>query len=88
MHTFEDSSWVDSMLEDTVISRRYGFIEWLVENDKIDFSNIKRIIRDYEVEDKEILEYYDLDFASKEETLLMLLAIKKNPISFLTSILK
>lgn len=37
MHTFENSSGVDRLLEDTVISARYGFIKWLVENDKIDY---------------------------------------------------
>jgi len=42
----------------------------------------------YKVEDNEAIEYYDLDFATKEETLLMLLAIKENPIDFLLSVLK
>ena len=68
--------------------KKFWFIQWLVDNDKIDFNNIKRIILNYEVEDNEAIEYYDLDFATKEETLLMLLSIQNNPIEFLISILK
>ena len=71
-----------------IISKHYWLIKWLVEKNRVDFSNIKRIILNYKVEDNEAIEYYDLDFATKEETLLMLLAIKENPIDFLLSVLK
>lgn len=71
-----------------VISKDFWFIQRLVKNCKIDFNSIKRIILNYEVEDNEAIEYYDLDFATKEETLLMLLAISDNPISDLISYLK
>lgn len=76
------------LLEMCLISKHYWLIKWLVEKDKADFSNIKRIILNYKVEDNKAIEYYDLDFATKEETLLMLLAIKGNPIDFLLSVLK
>ena len=76
------------LLEMCLISKHYWLIKWLVEKNRVDFSNIKRIIMNYKVEDNEAIEYYDLDFATKEETLLMLLAIKENPIDFLLSVLK
>ena len=38
-HLFLFETWTD-VLEDTVISKRYLFIKWLVENDKIDESKI------------------------------------------------
>lgn len=69
-------------------SKSFWFIKWLVDNDKIDFSNIKRIILNYKVEDNEAIDYYDLDFATKEETLLMLLSVEDTPIDFLTKIIK
>jgi hypothetical protein len=58
-----------------VISKEYWFIKWLVENEKIDFSNI---------------DFYFLqrEQYTKTESLLMLLAIQDNPIEFLISILK
>lgn len=67
------------------ISKRYGFIKWLVENDKIDrdknvlafkFSSVYT----YDGEDYE-------DYL-KECKLLMLLAIQDEPIRFLCEILK
>lgn len=77
MHTFEDSSWVDRLLEDTVISARYWFIKWLVENDKIDF--------DMPIETLSFREYYDI---KKSDFLIALLSIQDEPIRFLCSILK
>ena len=86
---WSDSDCLSSVMDETyLISKSCRFIQWLVENDKIDFSNIKRIILNYEVEDNEELEYYDLDFASKKETLLMLLSISDEPIEDLISYLK
>lgn len=93
MHTFEDSSGVDSMLEDTVISRRYGFIEWLVQENKIDTQNLITYMNWTSLTFNKVpstdctnIDKIWNDFYT--ECLLMLLAIKKNPISFLTSILK
>ena len=85
LHTFEDSKWlVDRILEDTVISRRYGFIQWLVDNDKIDLWDIA-------------LKVYNLDLRVRKhtyteypiyESLLMLLSISDTPIEDLISYLK
>ena len=60
-----------------IISKEYGFIEWLVENDKIkDY---------YEWND-------DIDYVREKywfyEALLMLLSISSTPIEFLISILR
>ena len=57
-----------------VLGKRYWFIKWLVDNDKIDF--IKLIQKQYPIKE---LEYYRL---------LMSLSIQENPIEFLISILE
>ena len=74
--------------EEIIISKSFGFIKWLVQNDKIDWR--KFLGQWYEIagidwrwEDTYILETFD-DY----EQLLMYLAIQDNPISFLTSVLK
>ena len=59
-----------------ILSREYWFIQWLVENEKIDFDSD--------------IEFYFLqrEQHTKTESLLMLLSIQDNPIEFLVSILK
>ena len=72
------------VLEATLISKKYWFIKWLVENDKIDYEKLSKewfIVRTYDLD--EIGESFDY-----VERLLMLLSIKDNPIEFLVSILK
>lgn len=59
-----------------VISKEYGFIKWLVDNDKIDES-----LRNAGVE------LYHTSY-NMHEAILMLLAIHDKPIEFLISILK
>ena len=56
-----------------VISKNYGFIKWLVENDKIDKSKVFSFI---DTSDKPY------------EDILCLLALSDEPISYLISILK
>ena len=63
------------------ISKEYGFIKWLVDNDKIDLWKLIMI------KDEEQKVIVDID-NSRENTLLMLLAIQDEPIEFLISILK
>jgi hypothetical protein len=58
-----------------IISERYEFIKWLVENDKIDFSKY------WKVSNEE-------DRRTEYQNLLMLLSIQDSPIEFLISILK
>lgn len=38
-HLFLFETWAD-VIEDTIISKRYWFIKWLVDNDKIDENKI------------------------------------------------
>ena len=82
MYTFENSNWVDSTLEDTVISARYGFIKWLVDNDKIDLERILKENWQFR------LFYYDLERVKNYDRLVMYLSVEDNPIEFLISILK
>ena len=65
-------NWKNDLI---LISKSYWFIQWLVENEKVDFSNI---------------DFYFLqrEQYTKTESLLMLLSIQDNPIEFLVSILK
>jgi len=78
------------LAESYIISARYGFIKWLVENDKIDKKKIRSPIMHYKVEeDREgWIHYYDLDFANKTNSLIMLLSISSSPIEDLISYLK
>ena len=59
------------------ISNRYGFIDWLVENEKIDKDKVKLLSVFQETW------YYNL-----YQSLLMILSIQDNPIEFLCSVLK
>lgn len=63
------------------LSKKFWFIWWLVENDKIDFDGIQNVF----YRNKRYKEYRDY---SDYESLLMLLAIQDEPIDFLISVLK
>ena len=76
---YRDDEWVDVDDKRTdleIISSSYWFIQWLVENEKIDFDSD--------------IEFYFLqrEQHTKVESLLMLLSIQEKPIEFLVSILK
>ena len=82
----EEWSHLYSDTADTyVISKKYGFIWWLVENDKIDFewmswhADIIKYLRDVKKYNRNQI---------KEWVVIMLLAIQDEPIDFLCSILK
>ena len=81
--------WKDWHLEiPRLISKEYWFIKWLVENEKIDFSNIPSKILDMSLP-KFIWGKIQYVFAiTNLYWLLMLLAIQDNPIDFLCGILK
>ncbi len=64
-----------------IISKKFWFIEWLVDNDKIDIQWTKNLL--YESEIFNLLPYTNL-----MERLIMYLAIQDDPIDFLVSILK
>ena len=72
--------------ESKIISKKFWFIKWLVENDKIDLWKIKKLYRksnEHSVHTYPIMYEY-----SDYESLLMILAIQDEPIKFLISILK
>lgn len=64
-----------------ICSKYYGFIKYLIDNDKIDFS------RDWKYCEKSI-EEFDWLLRADEDSLIMILAIQDKPIDFLISILK
>ena len=67
--------------EETITSKKFCFIKWLVDNDRIDIQWAKNLL--YESEIFNPLPYTDL-----AERLIMYLAIQDDPIEFLISILK
>ena len=70
-----------------IISKKYWIIKWLLDNDKI---NINEEWDDYEETNLSCnSDFFQLQkHYSYYESLIMLLAIQENPISFLISILK
>lgn len=70
-----------SLPEETITSKKFWFIQWLVDNDKIDKQWAKNLL--YESEIFNPLPYTDLS-----ERLIMYLSIQDDPIEFLISILK
>lgn len=86
-------SWIDLQLyvslswiticwihETVLISKKFWFIKWLVDNDKIDLLKLTCMNPRY-------TEILDSDF-SWEDRIIMLLSIQDNPIEFFISILK
>jgi len=71
------------LAESYIISARYGFIKWLVENDKIDQKGIEYKFQDvlFELEEEEIVK-------EKSDFLIILLSISSSPIEDLISYLK
>ena len=71
-----------------IISKKYGFIWWLVENDKIDRDNQALQYAKSDLS-KFFAEWKDKNWMSDDYAmLLMLLAIQDEPIRFLCEILK
>ena len=78
---WEAFSW--DTANSVIISKSYGFIWWLVENDKIELEKVKEKSDFFPVE--KVPEYNSY---SDYESLLMLLSIQDKPIEFLISILE
>ena len=83
-------SWIDMQLdvsldwytmcwihEIILISKKFGFIKWLIENDKIDFRKLD-----------DNPDWYDINTNREYLDFVALLSIQENPIDFLVSILK
>ena len=73
------ASWEDA--ESILISRQYWFIEWLVNNDRVDLNRIPEKIEGYYHDAREYV--YD-----EISILLMELAFQDDPLEFLILILK
>ena len=69
--------WQENWIQ-KIISKEYGFIKWLVENDKIDLQQLER----------KLLKIWIYKNIWYYEWPLMLLSIQDDPIEFLISILK
>ena len=76
------------MFDSLALSKKYWFIKWLVENEKIEYRKI--IEKEIEVWFKlvRIKDYPNKIMEEDVEELLMLLSIQDEPIEFLVSILK
>ena len=75
-----------------IISKKFWFIKWLVDNEKIEWEKVYENLKDYEVEIR-IRTVKKLELSSEEKSLwylelLMLLSIQDEPINFLCSILR
>jgi len=82
----ESLKWPE-ISEMLIISKKFGFIEWLVENDKINKDLISRVlIRAYI--SPENLVSLECEFHDYYESLLMLLSISNSPIEDLISYLR
>lgn len=82
------------LAESYIISKSYGFIKWLVENEKIEWEKFQEpkirgiiwLISNWH--NSEWKSYKDYSKELAYESLLMLLAIQDEPIRFLCEILK
>ena len=83
-HLFLFKTWTD-VLEDTIISNRYWFIKYLVENDKIK-TECQKVLHTARAKAEWI--WLECQWYSDYESLLMLLSISDEPISDLISYLK
>jgi len=68
-----------------IISKKDGFIEWLVKNNKI---NRDKVLISFGMTERDWLWNYYWHWVEKYPSLLMILAIKDDPLEFLASILK
>ena len=75
---FDWLGWNSELHELIIISKYYGFIKWLVENDEIDFKKLEKLHKFNDI----------LYLRTAYYGLLMLLSIQDNPIEFLCSVLK
>jgi len=90
----EDFSWAmtnefGEWTEDVICSKKFWFIKWLVENDKIDRDKTMNEHLDFEFFKQNYDgEWYWYECVWYYESLLCLLSISDTPIEFLISILK
>lgn len=71
----------NKFFEEQIISKKFWFIKWLVDNDKIDIESYCRITSIERKWEKDV-------YRDEVDSLLMLLAIQDEPIKFLCEIIK
>jgi len=71
------NEWISGTEDLQVISKKFWFIWWLVQNDKIDFRKLD-----------DNPDWYDINTNREYLDLVALLSIQDNPIEFLCSVLK
>jgi len=76
------------MEEEIIISKSFGFIKWLVDNDKIDTLLFADELNKVVYLSDFVFRNDEWFFKTIYKQLLMLLSIQDNPIEFLISILK
>ena len=74
-----------SLPEETIICKKFWFVQWLADNDRIDYYKVGEIVDTYKWSLREKA-YVVSDCVV--ESMLMILAIQDDPISFLLSVLK
>ena len=86
-------SWF-AVREERLLSKKFWFVKWLIENDKIETDAYKTVYSG-DLDKRKTLtmssgwdEFYQVTEHWAYESLLMLLAVQPEPIEFLISILK
>lgn len=77
--------------DERIISKKFWFIKWLVDNDKVEITNIWRLPKKLYINNDWITCVDDMCedcYYNVYESLLMLLTIKEDSIKFLVDILK
>lgn len=77
---FFQIDWKNWLWYETILSKKFWFIERLCEKEKIDWYRDPYWIHLYK--------FWDQKFISEEKELIMELSIQENPVEFLISILK
>lgn len=92
LNEYEEDRWkvADRIEQDLkavhyIISKKFWFIQRLVENDKIDFGKVNKKEKSEQVD---ICIYWKCWNEENTDWVLMLLSIQDNPIDFLIDILK
>lgn len=76
-YTVDDKEWIQTLVDDVVISKRFWFIKRLYDNKKIDFDKLE-----------DNWDWYYIDLRDNYLEILALSSIQDKPIEFLVSILK
>ena len=76
-----EEKWQPWIITEQLISKKFWFIKWLVENEKRDIESYCRITSIERKWEKDV-------YRDEVDSLLMLLSIQDEPINFLISILK